>query len=250
MYNVKLEVFEGPFDLLYHLIEKNEIDIYDIPIARITEEYLEYIRAMQVLDLYLAGEFLVMAATLVELKAKMLIPKPVSEFDDEDEAYDPREELVARLVEYKRFKNVSEELRTKELSERRIYRRLVDEVVEYVRRPELNDTLPVEKLWEAFIKVLSTVEAEKEENGEMLQITPEEFSVEDKMELIEKLVEQQNKFDFRQLFRRRVHKLEIIVTFLALLELVRLKKVKVIQEGMFGRISIYSLGLESVSSED
>lgn len=249
MYSVKLEVFEGPFDLLYHLIEKNEIDIYDIPIARITEEYLEHIRAMQVLDLYLAGEFLVLAATLVELKAKTLIPRPVTEPLDEDGSYDLREELVSRLLEYKRFKNVSEELRTRELDERRIYHRLVDEVVEYIRRPDLNDTMPVEKLWEALIEVLSRREIEEEESGDVLEIGPEEFSVEDKMEHIQRAVEQHTRLDFRQLFRRRAHKLEIIVTFLALLELVRLNKVRVTQEATFGRISIYSFGLESVLSE-
>ena len=250
MYKVKLEVFEGPFDLLYHLIQKNEIDICDVSLAQITEEYLEYIRAMQVLDLNLAGEFLVLAVALVELKVKTLMPKPVSALLEEDDSYDFQQDLVARLLEYKKFKDVSEKLRDKELDEQRIYRRLMDEVVEYAKTPDLNDTMPVEELWKAFVEILNKVEVKREDKNGVLEIGPEEFNVEEKMEYIQEMLGKKKRIYFKQLFCRQVHKLEIIVTFLALLELVRLSSIKVLQDAVFGRIIIQLPGLESTPNED
>lgn len=130
-YQIKLEVFEGPFDLLFHLLEKNEVDIYDIPIAKITEQYLGYITAIQILDLEVASEFLVMAANLLAIKARMLLPKPPVEDEEALEEYDPRDELVEKLLEYKKFKVMADFFQEKETLMNRVYTRQNEEEMFY-----------------------------------------------------------------------------------------------------------------------
>ncbi|MEW6095100.1 MAG: segregation/condensation protein A [bacterium] len=229
MYQVKLPIFEGPFDLLLHLIKKEEINIYDIPIAKITRQYLEYLSLMKALDLEIASEFLVIAALLLSIKSRMLLPKPIIEDEDEVEVEeDPRLELAKRLIEYKKYKEASSKL------EQRLF--FYKDV--YTRPPELEreETELVEcdlfELVSALQKIL------KEKEGRM-EILLEDTSVEQKMEYLQRLLAMEKKICFFSLFKDTEKKIEVIITFLALLELIRLKKIYVYQHRLFSEIWIY-----------
>lgn len=239
-YQIKLEVFEGPFDLLFHLIEKNEVDIYDIPIAKITAQYLEYIAIMQMMDLELASEFLVLAATLLAIKAKMLLPKPpVTDEDSGEVEDDPREELVEKLLEYKKFKIMAEFLQEKETFMNKVYTRPNEDEMFVHLFSEENplEGISIASLLEALGEVLERA-AEQEFVGE---ITREEVNIRDKMkEIMRRLFFQSRGLTFRDLFRPKVSRVEVIVTFLALLELIKLGKVRAYQSGAFAEIMIYS----------
>ncbi len=228
-YKVKLEVFEGPLDLLLYLIKKNEIDIYDIPIANITEQYLEYIELMRMLDLNIAGEFLVMAATLIHIKSKMLLPPEEKEILPEEEE-DPREELVRRLLEYKRFKEAAGILQDLEGQRKKMFTRSSTFEVE-----------PGEKLFEAslFDLITALTKALKDVPKEVFQdIVKDEFTVEQKVhDLLHMLVEKPIIY-LSELFKSAKNKLEIIATFLAVLELIRLKEVIIAQKKSFGDIEV------------
>lgn len=239
-YQIRLEAFEGPFDLLFHLIEKNEIDIYDIPIAAVTDQYLEYLDEMQKLDLDVASEFLVMAATLLSIKARMLIPKPPKEEVESETGLDPRDELVERLLEYKKFKEVAEFLKEKETIQGKVYTRNNEEDMfaslfsedNPLEGVELNDLLG------ALQEVLNRVE----EDLVPAELPREEFSIRDKMrEIARRLVFNPNGMGFSQLFaRQHITRVEVVVTFLALLELIKMKKVAIHQSRVFGDIMLYS----------
>lgn len=239
-YQIKLEVFEGPFDLLFHLIEKNEVDIYDIPIARITEQYLEFISMMQTLDLELASEFLVMAANLLAIKAKMLLPKPpvLSDETAEDE-YDPRDELVEKLLEYKKFKVMADYLQGKETFMYKVYTRPNDEEMFCHLFSEEN---PLEGIsMQSLIGALQEVLERASDTALTGEIPREEVSIRDKMkEIVRRLFFSNRNMAFRELFMPGVTRVEIIVTFLAILELTKLGKIKAYQSKAFGDIMIYS----------
>lgn len=240
-YQIKLPVFEGPFDLLFHLIEKDEVDIYDIPIAKITEQYLAYLDTMQMLDLELASEFLVMAATLLSIKARMLLPKQPVEVAEEDEdlALDPRDELVERLLEYKKFKQVAEFLKERETCQEKIFTRPNEEVMFVHLFSEENplEGISLDNLLGALKEVLERA-TEEELAGE---ITRDEVTIRDKMkEIVQRLFFQPKGIAFRDLFRRQTTRVEVVVTFLALLELIKLGKARVHQSKNFGEIMIYS----------
>jgi len=247
-YRIKLEVFEGPFDLLFHLIEKNEVDIYDIPVAEITEQYLEYIAAMQMLDLEVASEFLVMAANLLAIKARMLLPRPpVDEDGQPDEDSDPRDELVEKLLEYKKFKVLAEYLQEKANVMNRVYTRPNDEDMFIHLFSEENplEGISMSSLLEALREVLDRA-AEQELIGE---IPREEVTVRDKMkEIMRRLFFQARGIAFRDLFRPGVTRVEIIVTFLALLELIKTGKIRAYQSKAFGEIMIYSRETEAAEA--
>lgn len=237
-YQIKLEVFEGPFDLLFHLIEKNEVDIYDIPIARITEQYLEYVSMMQMLDLELASEFLVMAANLLSIKARMLLPKPPVSIDETDDEFDPREELVEKLLEYKKFKLMAGFLQEKEIFMNKVYTRTNDEEMFCHLFSEENplEGISMQSLISALHEVLDRA-SETELKGE---IPREEVSIKDKMkEIMRRLFFHNRSVAFRDLFKPAVSRVEIIVTFLAILELIKLGKIKAYQAKAFGDIMIY-----------
>jgi segregation and condensation protein A len=237
-YQIKLEVFEGPFDLLFHLIEKNEVDIYDIPIARITEQYLEYVSMMQMLDLELASEFLVMAANLLSIKARMLLPKPPVSIDETDDEFDPREELVEKLLEYKKFKLMAGFLQEKEIFMNKVYTRTNDEEMFCHLFSEENplEGISMQSLISALHEVLDRA-GETELKGE---IPREEVSIKDKMkEIMRRLFFHNRSVAFRDLFKPAVSRVEIIVTFLAILELIKLGKIKAYQAKAFGDIMIY-----------
>ncbi|MCX8026234.1 MAG: segregation/condensation protein A [Thermodesulfovibrionales bacterium] len=226
--NVALPLFEGPLDLLLHLIRQNKIDIYDIPIALITKQYLEYLDLMKELDLEVASEFLIMAANLIYIKSRMLLPKP--EISDEEEE-DPRKELVEQLVEYSKFKEISQFLKERYDIWSKAYPRKTSQEEEFLIQ-ELN----VFDLLTAFKKIVEKPEPK-------IYIIKESIKVEEKIEKILEILRKRKTIVFDELFQsspidRKISKMEIIVTFLALLELLRLKLIKAYQNSLFNKIFI------------
>lgn len=242
--SVKLPVFEGPLDLLLHLIESSKIDIYDIPIVMITDQYMEYIRAMESEDLNIMSEFLVMAATLLEIKARMLLPV---ELDEEGEEIDPRAELVERLLEYKMYKYMAAELRDRQsLAGKALYKKadIPKEVASYVEPVDLEELaagMTLEKLHEIFKSILRRQEDKIDPiRSKFGTIEKEEVSLEDKMSSVERHLARRRRLSFRELLETEAKKskMHVIVTFLAVLELMKSGKLKVQQEETFGEILI------------
>ena len=243
--DVKLQVFEGPLDLLLHLIEKNQVNIYDIPIVTITEQYLEYLGEMQRQDLDVMSEFLVMAATLINIKAKMLLPK---EAEEEEEEEDPRAELVRRLLEYKMYKYAATELKDMELDAAgSIYRSpaIPKEVAEYreeIDPVELCDGLTLNRLNEIFQMVMKKqVEKIDPIRSKFGTIEREEISIEERMDTIRDQVKGLKGISFRTLLEIQASKINVIVTFMAILELMKVGAITVRQDGLFDDIMIDSL---------
>ena len=243
--DVKLQVFEGPLDLLLHLIEKNQVNIYDIPIVTITEQYLEYLGEMQRQDLDVMSEFLVMAATLINIKAKMLLPK---EEEEEEEEEDPRAELVRRLLEYKMYKYAATELKDMELDAAgSIYRSpaIPKEVAEYreeIDPVELCDGLTLNRLNEIFQMVMKKqVEKIDPIRSKFGTIEREEISIEERMDTIRDRVKGLKGISFRTLLEIQASKINVIVTFMAILELMKVGAITVRQDGLFDDIMIDSL---------
>jgi segregation and condensation protein A len=230
-YKVRLDVFEGPLDLLLYLIKKNELDIHDIPVNVITEQYLEYLNLMQLLDLDVAGEFLVMAATLMHIKSKMLLPpeeKPAEEAEEED----PREELVRKLLEYKRFKEAASQLAQREADRGRFFTRYPGALeIDGGDSPFLEASLF--DLISAFSKILKGLPKET-----FHRIIKDEFTVAEKVHEIFHLLVQSKSVFFSTLFEKSKNRFEAITIFLALLELIRLKEIAVVQNRLFGDIEI------------
>lgn len=238
-YRLNLEVFEGPFDLLLYLIKKDEIDIYDIPISKLLDEFLEYVEMIKELDLEVAGDFILMASTLMHIKSKMLLPKE-SLVLEEGEEIDPRADLVRRLLEYKRYKEVAHALDDKEQEQRQVYWRhgikLSDEELEpsqeELASPQFQE-VNLFDLLSAFKRVLTY--AKPDILGE---INREEVKTSQKINEILDELDKQSKIDFTELFLRQKTKIAMVATFLAILELARLKAIMIIQEGSFERINI------------
>jgi len=235
-YRVKLDNFEGPLDLLLHLIEKNELDIYDIPIARVTEQYLEHLQAMEYLDLELAGEFLVMAATLLDIKARMLLPAPAPEPPDGQETPagepDPRQELVQRLVEYRQFKAAAAHLRAREDEHRN---RFPSSPGEPPGAGPLLEGLSLSQLLEAFHRMLNHVQEQPPRVIPRHRITLRAII----RRLMTLVARHPLGISFFRLFPAQPSRLEVVVTFLALLELLRRHRVRAVQESPFGDIVIH-----------
>lgn len=232
-YKVKLEIFEGPLDLLLHLIKKNELDIYNIPIALITEQYIEYLDLMKALNLDIAGEFLVVASTLTLIKSKMLLPSP--EVEEEEEGEDPRAELVERLLEYKRFKELALELKEKELAEREIFTKGGVLDVDSARKDQ--DIWIDASIFDLLNALKGLLETLSED--ETKEIFIDEITVSEKINFIMERLEGEDFLSFESLFSHFRNKIEVIVTFLALLELMKLRMVTVQQISPFGTIRIY-----------
>lgn len=237
-YKVQLEVFEGPLDLLLYLIKKEEVDIYNIPITKITGQYMQYLDLMKMVIPDVAGEFVVMGATLMYIKSRMLLPQDQQVSDPEAQAdeLDPRWDLIRQLVEYKKFKEAAEHLQQRELFQEQVYTRqqtslgFVDAPTE---GPTLGD-LSIFDLLNAFNKVLKkTGEAE-----DLREIFEDRYTVSDKIDFIIKLIAVEERTSFMKLFESAATRTEIIVTFLALLELIRLKQVRVQQSTAFDEIEI------------
>jgi segregation and condensation protein A len=231
-YRVHLEQFEGPLDLLLYLIQEEEVDITDIPIARITEQYLESIQDVETLDLDRAGEFLLMAATLMRIKAKMLIPH--DEEEDEEDRIDPRSELVRRLLEYREFKRVAETLGLREEEWRGIFGRAAAPAAELREDDEGDLGVSLIELFSAFHKILQELERSRP-----IELQTEEVSVTECMELIrERCATREEGVPFVSLFEKFSSRRRLITTFLALLELVRVREVTARQVERFGEIWI------------
>ena len=243
---IKLQVFEGPLDLLLYLLDKNKVTIYDIPIVEITNQYMEYIAEMKRRDLDVLSEFLVMAATLVDIKCRMLLP--MEQYEEGEETEDPRDTLVQQLLEYKMYKCMAYELKDLKIeAERFMYKRptIPNEVLEYeqtINIEELVSDLTLEKLNLIFKNVMkkqtSKIDPLRSKFG---KIEKEEVSVEEKMAYLEKYALQHKKFSFRSLLEKGRTKVETIVTFLAILELMKVGKICISQEHLFDDIQIESL---------
>jgi len=236
LYNIKIPVFEGPFDLLLHLIRENKLDIYDIPIALITRQYLEHLEMMKELNLEIAGEFLVMAATLIYIKSRMLLP-PDEEVPPEEQE-DPRNELVQRLLEYQKFKEAAADLKNRE-SEwlKTFYRDSISESEEEEKELYLFD-LNLFDLLGAFKKLLDKAPPD------VIEITRETLTVKDRMSNIMEMIEGEDAIRFEALFEEGSTRIQLIITFVALLELIRLGLVRAYQEKEFGNIWIINSAKE------
>ncbi|MDX2226690.1 MAG: segregation/condensation protein A [Verrucomicrobiae bacterium] len=235
---VKLPVFEGPLDLLLYLIKKDELDIYQIPIEHITRQYLEYIQLMKMLDLEIAGEYLVMAATLMYIKSKTLLPEDqqMQIIEEEEEDIDPRWDLVRRLVEYKKFKDVALHLMNREYLQENVFARPTTEPefdAEDSPSRALKD-VGIFDLLNAFNKVLKKLNLQED----LREIYDERFTVADKIEAILDILERTESITFMELFIHATTRGEVVVTFLAMLELIRLKKLVCVQEAAFDEIRI------------
>jgi segregation and condensation protein A len=227
---VQLEIFEGPLDLLLHLIKKNEVSITDIPIATITEQYLATLEVMQTFNLDVAGEFLVMAATLIHIKSRMLLPMADDE-DDEEEGVDPREELVRRLLEYQRFKDVADQLERRELLTRDVFVRSVAPAEE-VPAPGFRE-VSVFELLTALKRVLDRLPKDA-----VHEVMLEKITMREKMTLLLDQLRTQRKILFESLFAEVTTRMEVVVTFLAMLELVKVRAIRIFQEEATGPIQI------------
>ena len=243
--SVKLEAFEGPLDLLLHLIEKNKVDIYDIPIVMITEQYLDYIKAMETEDMNVMSEFLLMAATLLDIKSRMLLPKRAS--DEEEEPEDPRAELVQQLLEYKMYKCMAYELKDRQMDAGRVmYKKptIPEEVRAYeppVDIHELISDITLSRLHEIFESIMKKQQDKIDPlRSKFGKIEKEEVSLEDKMEDLKKYAAGHRHFSFRGLLTAQSSKVEVIVTFLAILELMKMGTIRISQEHIFDDIQIDS----------
>ncbi|MFZ5800799.1 MAG: segregation and condensation protein A [Candidatus Omnitrophota bacterium] len=231
-YKLKLEVFEGPLDLLLYLIKKDEINIYDIPIAQVTEQYLQYIELMKMLNLDVVGDFLVMSATLLQIKSKMLLPQENAAQEEEEE--DPRDELVRRLLEYKKFKEIAEDLRAREVARQDFF---VRPTVAPSEKVEIDNEVYFEANLFDLISALNT--AIKDIPREIFyEVIKDEFTVENKIHDILHLLLDAPRLQLNEFFIKAKNKMEIVATFLAILELIRLKEILVVQKHSFGEIEV------------
>lgn len=243
--SIKLEAFEGPLDLLLHLIDKNKVDIYDIPIVEITNQYMEYIQEMQKKDLNIMSEFLLMAATLLDIKCRMLLPVEVNEEGEEE---DPRQELVEQLLQYKMYKYMSYELKDRQMDgERLMFKEetMPSEVKEYQEPVDLDvllDGITLSRLNEVFQDIMkrqfNKLDPVRSTFG---KIEKEEITVEDKMSYLNEYVKTHKKFSFSELLKNQKTKMQTVVTFLAILEMMKIGTISVEQENTFDDIIITSM---------
>ncbi len=244
--SVKLEAFEGPLDLLLHLIDKNKVNIHDIPIVEITEQYMEYIRQMETKNLDIMSEFLVMAATLIKIKSQMLLPKDET---NEEEEQDPRQELVERLLEYKMYKYVSQDLKDRELDAAKILYKestIPKEIADYKEEIDTSSLLSeltlakLHKIFEAVMKKqVDKIDPIRSKFG---KIEKEEVNLSEKIQAIQRYGLLYKTFSFRGLLEAQSGKMDIIVTFLGVLELIKVGQVEIAQNYLFDDIVITFTG--------
>ena len=223
---IRLDIFEGPLDLLIYLIKKEHLEICDIPIAKVIEQYLQFLELMKLLDINIASEYLVMAANLINIKSKMLLPKPEEPEVPEE---DPREELVRRLLEYEKFKEAADFLRKKEIERNRYFKRLNEDP----QKAEVFIEASIFDLISAFKSALKDIPKDI-----FFEVVKDEFTVEEKIHDLLHLLLDKEKISLNELFSTAKNKLEIVVIFLAILELIKLKEIAAIQEQLFGQILI------------
>ena len=231
IYKVQLEnIFEGPMDLLVHLIKKNELDIYDIPIAMVTEQYLQYLEWMKIMNIDFAGDFIVMASTLAQIKSRMLLPAPA---DDEDED-DPRQEIVKPLLEYLQMKSAAEQLSERDLLGRETFLRGGDRSEFSAGQEETYVKVGLFELIDAFQKILAKIP-----DDQQIEFTADKISVKDKITQITDILEAKGSTAFDELFSEQPTKSEVIVTFLAILEMVKLALVRIVQHTQTGVMRLF-----------
>lgn len=240
---LKLENFEGPIGLLYHLIEKNKLDIYDIPIAEITRQYMEVINDAQKRNMEVMSEFLIMAASLLEIKSRMLLPKPKNE--EEEEGEDPREELIRKLIEYKKFKEAAENFKEREENAQYTVFKKPDPSLEMFREEEKQEIDEILKgitfndLLKAYEDVMSRKELKVDRvRSSFKAVVPDNFTISDKINYIKEMIAISPVIKFGEIFKKDTTKAEIVVTFLAMLELIKTKVVDISQSENFGEIII------------
>jgi segregation and condensation protein A len=243
-YKVKLEVFEGPLDLLLYLIKRDEVDIYDISIERITKQYLSYLDAFQVLNIELAGEFIVMAANLLYIKSRTLLPVEQQMAEEDAEEDDPRWELIRQLIEYKKFKEAASLMRDQEAMQENLFARVPVTPDLAPSENLLVDEVGIFDLIHAFQKILKRLEKKPED---LREIFAENFTVSDKIDHVLLLTASGVPIRFEELFADAACRTEIVVTFLAMLELIRLKQLRVRQESMCAEIWIDRIGIVELS---
>ncbi len=239
-YKIKLQVFEGPLDLLIYLVKKDHLNIYDIPIAQVTEQYLAYLELMKLLDLNIAGEFLVMAATLMQIKSKMLLPADETK-GPEEEVEDPRAELVRRLLEYEKFKEIAENLRKRESERQELFSRPKAQFSKEKEAEGAEKDIPEEVYFEASLFDLISAFSRAMENVPkdiFYEVIKDEFTVEEKIHQTLHYLLVKSRIGLGELFAQAKNKVEIVVTFLAVLELIRMKEALAVQKGPFQDIEI------------
>jgi segregation and condensation protein A len=237
---IKIENFEGPFDLLLHLIKKSEMDIYDIKIFDITNQYLQYIEQMKVMDLDITSEFIVIAATLLEIKSRMLLPKTISDEVSADLENDPRKDLVYKLIEYKKFKQVAEYFRNLEEKAGTVFTKKPEIIEDSNQATESLDILKgisILKLYNLYNELINRYNSKMNSDTTIQREIPVDiYKIEDKMLYLRERITSSNHIYFSSLIRECGSKMEVVVTFLALLELIKLKNVTVMQEDNFTEI--------------
>lgn len=247
--NIKIDNFEGPFDFLLHLIKKNEMDIYDIKIYDITNQYLQYLQQMKEFDLEITSEFIVIAATLLEIKSKMLLPNISEDEVSADEEKDPRKELVNKLIEYKKFKNVAKYLKNLEQSYGTVYTKkpeIIEEKNKQIDSLDILKGVTMLQLYNLFNDLINNYYNKmNKENIVQREIPVDAYKIEDKMEYISSRMMSFKSTYFSKFIGECTNKMEVVVTFLALLELIKLKNIKAVQENNFTEIY-----LERVDTND
>ena len=233
-YKVKFEVFEGPLDLLLYLIKKQEVDIYEVNLTQLATQFIEYIEVMRVLDLDVAGEFLVMASTLMYLKSRELLPVDLQvKAEEEDDGEDPRWELIRQLVEYKKFKDAASALQSLETRQENVYPR---EAPQPVFEKEMDK--PDVSIFDLINAVNSILKRVAQREGDQREIFEDKWSVSEKIEMLVNLIESKPRLKFSELFENATSRTEVVVTFLAMLELIRLKQIICVQSDSFAEIEI------------
>ncbi len=232
-YKVTIDNFDGPLDLLLHLIKEQDIDIYDIKIEEITKQYLDYIKEMKDLNLSVASEYLVMASELIEMKSKMLLPKKEKQEDDEYEE-DPREVLIERLLAYKKYKEVTSEFKDLELTRKLVFTKEPVNLSSYAKEEDIKEDLGVDDLINAFNILMQKKELDK---PLATKITKKELSVSEKVKKIKDILKVRKKMNFEEVFEVQ-SKEEVIISFLSILEMVKKKEILLTQEGNFKSIII------------
>lgn len=237
-YSITLDSFEGPFDLLYHLIERSEVDIYDISIAEIAEQYMEFLSKMKELDLEVTSEFILMASTLLEIKSKMLLPKnESSEEQIEMEGVDPREELIERLITYRKYKNAALDLKSRFDKYGKVFYKPKEEINSNEDNDITIDQIELKDLVKAFDKVIKNHKLESNELN-FHEVKREEMSIEQAMKFVEEKLEILDSVEFNKLFEYRITRSSIVAIFVSILELLKLKKIIIIQDDNFTDINI------------
>ncbi len=232
-YNIKIDAFEGPLDLLLHLIKEKNVDIYDISIEEITKSYLDYINKMEELNINIASSYLVMAAELMEIKSKSLLPKVENEEDNEEEVVS-RENLINKLVEYKKYKEMTEVFKELEINRNNIYIKPPENINNYINNEIYNEEIEIDKLVEAMKNFLNRKELEKPLKT---KITNKEYSVKERKNSIRNIIRNKKRVEFTELFEE-YNKSYIAVTFLSVLELAKEHELKISQDKNFDNIFI------------